>query len=104
MKNRLVDNLVKKWSEKLGQKLKRKKEEIEEKGLSAYDFSPSTSVEILFHDKSCCKFNSAFCVIDEKKRLVAIFTEHCGYHEFFTYGAIIKEISEETFVDEDYET
>ena len=97
------DNIVEHWAELLSKKLGRPAHEIAEKGLSACDFSPAKRVEIIFSDKSFCSFKYAFSVVDEAKRLVAIFSEHCGYHEFSTYGAKIVEINEDMFIDEDYE-
>ncbi len=96
-------DIIENWAEDLSKKLGRPAADIKEKGLSAYDFSPSSHVEVTFLDKSFCKFKFAFCVINEEKRLVAVFTEHCGYHVYSTYGAIVREISEEIFIDEDYE-
>ena len=96
--------IVKNWSMELSKKLGRLVEKIQEKGLSAYDFSPSTSVSITFSDKSHCYFKFAFSVINDSKRQVAVFTEHCGYFEFSTYGAIVREITEDVYIDNDYES
>ncbi len=84
--------IIDEWAELLSEKLGKSVEEIKKKGLSAYDFSPSKKVQITYSDKSVCSFNSAFAVIDKKKRKVAVFTEHCGYHEFYTMGAIVRNI------------
>ena len=99
----LNKRIIEDWSELLSHKLGRSSNEIIEKGLSAYDFSPSRKVVVEFSDKSICSFNFAFSVIDKEKRMVAIFTEHCGYHEFYIYGAIVREIDEDIFIDDDYE-
>lgn len=95
--------IIEEWSERLSSKLKRPIDEIREKGLSAYDFSPSKMVEITFPDRSFCKFNFAFSILDEEKKLVAVFTEHCGYYVFSVHGALVKEVTEDIFVDENYE-
>ncbi|MCP5209308.1 MAG: hypothetical protein H6998_00110 [Hahellaceae bacterium] len=98
-----MNEIVVSWSGLLSKKLGRPAEEIAEKGLSGYDFSPSKRVEIEFSDKSHCLFKYSFAVINEQTRQVAVFTEHCGYHVYSTYGAVIKEINEDIFVDDDYE-
>ena len=95
--------LINKWAGLLSKKLGRSEVEIEKRGLSAYDFSPSTSVEIYYSDSSIIKFDSAFLVIDEESRMAAVFSEHYGYHEFSVYGAVAKEVSVSYYVDEDYE-
>ncbi|OZG70107.1 hypothetical protein BTA51_27905 [Hahella sp. CCB-MM4] len=95
--------LIIKWANLLSKKLGRSETEIEERGLSAYDFSSSTSVEIYYSESSIIKFDSAFLVIDEESRMAAVFSEHYGYHEFSIYGAVAKEISVSYYVDEDYE-
>lgn len=96
-------DLIIKWSELLSKKLGRSAVEIAEIGLSAYDFSPSTSVEIYYSESSIIKFDSAFLVVDEERRMVGVFSEHYGYHEFPVYGAVAKEISINYYIDEDFE-
>ena len=96
-------NLVKKWASLLSKKLSRSEVEISERGLSAYDFSSSKSIEIYYSENSVIKFDSAFMVINEETRIAAVFTEHYGYHEFSVYGALAKEISVNYYVDEDFE-
>jgi acyl-ACP thioesterase len=95
--------LIIKWAGLLSKKLGRSEAEIEERGLSAYDFSSSTSVEIYYSESSIIKFDSAFLVIDEESRMAAVFTEHYGYYEYSVYGAVAKEISVSYYVDEDFE-
>ena len=84
---RVIEN----WTELLSQKLGRSPSEILERGLSVYDFSPSKGVFIEFPDKSTCHFNYAFFVVDKEKEMAAVFTEHCGYHEFNICDATIRE-------------
>ncbi len=96
-------DLLLKWTGLLSEKLGRSEAEIAEKGLSAYDFSPSTKVEIYYSKNSIIKFDSAFLVINKESRMAAVFTEHYGYHEFSVYGAVAKEISINYYVDEDFE-
>lgn len=99
----MQNEIVKQWAKELSQKLGRDEAEIVSKGLSAYDFSPSTSVEIYYSPKSIVKFNFAFMVINPEERRAAVFTEHLGYHEFSLYGAVAKEIAIDYYVDDDYE-
>lgn len=70
------------WIEDLAQKLDRPADEIRQRGLSAYDFSPSRSVRIEFGDGSTAEFRYAFACIRPQAARVAVFTEHCGYLEF----------------------
>ncbi|MDR2689694.1 MAG: hypothetical protein LBB76_08055 [Azoarcus sp.] len=71
------------WAPDLSLKLGRPVEVIRGKGLSAYDFPPSQRVRINFVDGSVAEFNYAFACIREKESQVAVFTEHCGYLEFW---------------------
>lgn len=50
--------------------------------LSAYDFPPGQSVRLSFPDGSSAFFKYAFVLEDQARQLVAVFTEHCGYHVF----------------------
>lgn len=99
----MQNEIVKRWAKELALKLGRDEAEIVSKGLSAYDFSSSKSVEIYYSLGSIIKFNLAFMVMSLEKRCAAVFTEHYGYHEFSLYGAVAKEITIEYYVDKDYE-
>ncbi len=79
---RTAPQVLEAWREELSERLKRSAEEIVAKGLSAYDFSPSESVEIRFPDESHARFKFAFALISKERKMVAVFTEHCGYLEF----------------------
>jgi len=50
--------------------------------LSAYDFPSGQSVRLNFPDGSFAFFEHAFVIEDRGRQLVAVFTEHCGYHVF----------------------
>ena len=50
--------------------------------LSAYDFPSGQSVRLNFPDGSFAFFQYAFVIEDRARQLVAVFTEHCGYHVF----------------------
>jgi len=99
----MQNEIVKRWSKELAEKLGRDEADIVSKGLSAYDFSPSRSVEIYYSPRSLVKFSFAFIVLNSERRCAAVFTEHHGYHEFSLYGAVAKEITIDYYVDEDYE-
>jgi hypothetical protein len=71
------------WATDLAVKLGRPVEGIQREGLSAYDFSPSQNVKINFGDGSSAEFRYAFACIRESASQVAVFTEHCGYLEFW---------------------
>ena len=68
--------IVQRWSSELSALLQR---DIDETGLHAGDFSDS-GVELRFFDGSIVKFQRALHV--KSGLLIAVFTEHCGYHEY----------------------
>lgn len=55
--------------------------------LLAFDFPPGQCVRLGFPDGSHAFFRYAFCLRDDERREVAVFTEHCGYH-FFPAGEL----------------
>lgn len=71
------------WAVELSAKLGRSSEEILDEGLSACDFSSDQHVKINFIDGSTAEFRYAFACIRKEPSQVAIFTEHCGYLEFW---------------------
>jgi hypothetical protein len=50
--------------------------------LSAADFPSGQAVRLDFPDGSFAHFEYAFFIEDPARRLIAVFTEHCGYHVF----------------------
>jgi hypothetical protein len=70
------------WVNELSAKLGRSPRSILERGLNAGDFSIRNTVEIKFDDGSRAIFLYAFFVRSHEMNRVAVFTEHCGYHEF----------------------
>ncbi len=46
--------------------------------LAAYDFNGS--VKIRFEDGSMMLFEHAFYAVDQERKELAVFTEHCGYY------------------------
>lgn len=45
------------------------------------------TVQMTFMDGSTCTFVHAFCLHNPSKQAIGIFTEHCGYHTFSSYGS-----------------
>ena len=78
--------MLENWSQALGKRLGRTVEEILEGNLLATDFS-NDSVHIRFEDGSDLTFRRAFYLgnpaPDGAIHRIAVFTEHCGYHEFW---------------------
>lgn len=78
--------ILENWQKPLSKKLGRSAKDIVEKNLLATDFSDE-SVRIQFEDGSDLRFQRAFYLgetpDDGAIHRVAIFTEHCGYHEFW---------------------
>lgn len=78
--------MLERWQIDLSNRLGRSAEDIIEGNLWATDFS-SDSVNIQFEDGSDLTFRRAFYLGDTPDdgsiHRVAVFTEHCGYHEFW---------------------
>ena len=74
------------WKTQLSQRLGRSDDVILEDNLSATDFSKN-GVRIQFEDGTDLNFRRAIYVGDTPSdgaiHRVAVFTEHCGYHEFW---------------------
>ncbi|WP_416055948.1 hypothetical protein [Stenotrophomonas maltophilia] len=73
--------VVRDWANELSQKLGRPVETLVDNGLSAYDFSVDTRVELRRPTGFTISIPLSFCVIDAN-RGVAVFSEHDGYMEF----------------------
>lgn len=74
--------VVDQWAPELAKKLNRPEETVRAEGLSAYDFSSCSSVDLKFSDNSYAHFALAFSIVSKDRNLVAVFTEHCGYMVF----------------------
>ncbi len=70
------------WATELSVKLGRPEADIRGKGLSAYDFSMSSRVEVRYPYGLIHRINAAFALIRPEKRQAAVFSEHAGYIEF----------------------
>jgi hypothetical protein len=79
-------SMLENWQIALSKRLGRSAEDIVENNLLATDFS-NDSVHVQFEDGTDLTFRHAFYVAatpaDGAANLVAVFTEHCGYHEFW---------------------
>lgn len=78
--------LLEVWQKELSKKLGRSAEDIVANNLQATDFFDE-SILIQFEDGTYLKFQRAFYVgeapDDGAIHRIAVFTEHCGYHEFW---------------------
>jgi hypothetical protein len=79
-------SILENWQKPLAEKLGRSAEDIVENSLLETDFSDE-SVRIQFADGSDLKFERVFYLgetsSDGSIHRVAVFTEHCGFHEFW---------------------
>ncbi len=88
------------WADELSAKLGRTKEHVLQNGVRAADFRSTEDIELAFPDGSSAYFHSAFYVTDTRHGLLAVFTEHCGYHVFPLHGTTVKRITREWFDEE----
>ena len=86
------NGIVVEWAEELSEALNRSVEDIRRNGLSAGDFSGEYDLCVEFADSSKVDFKYAFYVVREASCLIAVFTEHCGYHIFPARGATITHV------------
>ena len=83
--------LVNRWKAALAKRFGRSEDEIVSEALGDGDF-PSSGVRIRFEDGSDLVFRHAFYLVDVRRAppdgrylssRVAVFSAHCGYHEFW---------------------
>jgi hypothetical protein len=93
---RLAKQLVEEWAEDLAAQTGRAVEELRE-NHELLDF-PNGVLRIELMDQSAVEFHSAFHIVSERRRAIAVFTEHCGHHVFpyheakvFRNGALVYE-------------
>lgn len=73
---------VRQWISELSRDLQRRRDTLTTLGLRAYDFGGHVRIE--FEDGSIVDFRHAFFVQKrDEPGHIAVFTEHCGYHEFW---------------------
>jgi hypothetical protein len=70
------------FAESLAATLGRTAAEIRDDGLGVGDFKADERIELTLCDGSTMCFRYAFAVLDAGRRIVGIFTEHCGYYCF----------------------
>ena len=93
--------VVQDWLAELAEKVGRPVDEIQAKGLGAYDFSSGAVVEVRFQHGHTHRFTYAFAVIKPEQHLAAVFTEHAGYVEFeLADGTQVVEIKETVYYHE----
>ena len=86
------------WSAELSVKLGRPQDEIITRGLSAYDFSADSFVEVRDPSGMVVRFSLAFAVIRPAGKQAAVFTEHSGYVEFdLIEDGVVAEIHENIY-------
>ncbi|HEU5075179.1 MAG TPA: hypothetical protein VFU02_13405 [Polyangiaceae bacterium] len=75
----------------LATRLGRDANDIHDEGLGAGDFKLDESIQLELADGSSMFLRYAFAVIDQQQRLVAIFSEHCGYFCFAMVDLVLIE-------------
>lgn len=50
---------------------------------------PNSTVRVCLMDQSIVEFKNALFVVNENKRAIAVFTEHCGHHIFPYHESIV---------------
>jgi len=75
----LAQQIEREWSSELGAYFGRPSEEILERVRPWFQF-PHGEVRVELMDGSVVQFVNAIHIVSEKKRAIAIFTEHCGNH------------------------
>lgn len=83
------EDLPQRWKTKIIEYL-RSKGEGKRTQLSAYDFSLNQKVKLTFEDESFAEFKYAFVIEAPELGEIGVFTEHCGYHIFYSGGTLIK--------------
>lgn len=89
--------LAGKWADLLSSELNRPAADIRAHGLRATDFPAGHALRLEFADGSRILFKYAVYAVDEQLGTLAVFTEHCGYHEFPAGGTTV------VFVHESWE-
>ncbi len=88
------EDLPERWKKKVRDYLIAKGETKYEK-LGASDFSANSTVHIKFEDDSKVEFKYAFVIEAPEFNEIAVFTEHCGYHIFYSWSRLDWEVREE---------
>lgn len=99
---RIGQEILEGWAEQLSKKLGRSVAVIVERGLTSADFRSGSKVILSNPGELECTFNNAFSVVNIEIGRVAVFTEHCGYHEFYLNGIKVSDVITDEYWDEDY--
>lgn len=75
----------------LATRLGRNASDIHHDGLGVGDFKLDESVQLELADGSSMFLRYAFAVMDQQQRLVAVFSEHCGYFCFAMVDLVLIE-------------
>ena len=82
----LAHKLETQWAELLAQHFNVELEAFRERPVRYMDFrDQAVTVELM--DGSTATFQHAFPLVDEKRKAIAVFTEHCGHHLFPIHDA-----------------
>jgi hypothetical protein len=86
------------WVPEVATKLERPEAELLSRGLSAFDFSSSKSVEVRYPYGLTHRFTFAFAVVRPLTGEAAVFSEHSGYVEFqLVDECVVAEIDEDIY-------
>jgi hypothetical protein len=88
----MADEILKEWATEVAASVGRSVEDVRSSGLGAHDFPSDHDLRITLMDGSFVQFKYALAVHSEKKRAIAVFTEHCGYHVFLDHEAVISKV------------
>ena len=100
-----MKDVIRDWLPELAAKLGRSTAELEQRGLSAYDFSSSRTVEIRYPYGHVHRIELAFALVRPAAGLAAVFSEHAGYPEFeLIDDCVVAEIRDEIIYRHDSET
>jgi hypothetical protein len=89
---RMAGAILEEWAAEVASSVGRSAEELRSSGLGVHDFPSDHELRITLMDGSFVQFKYAFAVHSEKKRAIAVFTEHCGYHVFPDHEAVISKV------------
>ena len=77
----LAAHIQDQWAVELAGKLNLSVSEVRAAPIDLLSTSlAATRIELM--DESVVEFRNAFFIVSEKRRTIAVFTEHCGYHLF----------------------
>jgi hypothetical protein len=77
---RLAQQLVEEWAEELSAQTGHTVEELRQ-NYQCFDF-PNGILRIELMDESAVEFHWALHLVNEHRKAIAVFTEHCGHHVF----------------------